>query len=170
MDSALTLAKRANDVLNQNPLVANIDITTAASDWLWAVFAVMLVSAIGLFGLSFTRPMGERAFHELAAAICFTASIAYFAMASDLGATAVQVEYIRGGTLGQNWVDVGVQNPTRSIWYARYIDWTITTPLLLLELAFTTGLPLSQIFIFPTTKLPQSCSSESSASTAQRTS
>lgn len=57
-------------------LVANIDITTAASDWLWAVFAVMLVSAIGLFGLSFTRPMGERAFHELAAAICFTASIA----------------------------------------------------------------------------------------------
>ncbi|GAA5873545.1 hypothetical protein JCM16303_001159 [Sporobolomyces ruberrimus] len=147
MDSVVSLAKRANDVLNENPLVANIDITTHASDWLWAVFAVMLLSALVLFGLSFTRPIGQRAFHELAAAICFTASVAYFAMASDLGATAVQVEYIRGGTLGQNWVDVGVNNPTRSIWYARYIDWTITTPLLLLELAFTTGLPLSQIFI-----------------------
>ncbi|GAA5924262.1 opsin family protein [Sporobolomyces koalae] len=147
MESTGAILKRANDVLDYNPLVANIDITTHASDWLWAVFAVMLVSAMALFGLSFTRPAGQRAFHELAAAICFTASIAYFAMASDLGATAVPVEFIRGGTLGQNWVDVGVQNPTRSIWYARYIDWTITTPLLLLELAFTTGLPLSQIFI-----------------------
>lgn len=86
-------------------------------------------------------------------------------MASDLGATAVPVEFIRGGTLGENWVDVGVLRPTRSICgsslfpltpslltpfldagYARYIDWTITTPLLLLELALTTALPLSQVF------------------------
>lgn len=32
------------------------------------------------------------------------------------------------------------------IWYARYIDWTITTPLLLLDLLLATGLPLSNIF------------------------
>jgi len=58
-------------------LVANIDITTAASDWLWAVFAVMGLSAIALLVLGHaTRPIGERAFHELAAALCFTASIA----------------------------------------------------------------------------------------------
>ncbi|GAA5994770.1 hypothetical protein JCM5350_007988 [Sporobolomyces pararoseus] len=148
MDSVVSLVKRAgNNALSENPTVANIDITTHASDWLWAVFSIMLLSALVLFGLSFTRPIGQRAFHELAAAICFTASVAYFAMASDLGATPVQVEYIRGGSLGQNWVDVGVQNPTRSFWYARYIDWTITTPLLLLELALATGLPLSQIFM-----------------------
>lgn len=146
-DALVSLFKRANNALDKNPTVANIDITTHASDWLWAVFCIMMLSAIVLFALGFRRPVGQRAFHELAAAICFTASIAYFAMASDLGATAVEVEYIRGGSLGQNWVNVGVPNPTRSIWYARYIDWTITTPLLLLELAFTTGLPLSQIFI-----------------------
>lgn len=29
---------------------------------------------------------------------------------------------------------------------SRYIDWTITTPLLLLELALATGLPLPKIF------------------------
>ena len=34
----------------------------------------------------------------------------------------------------------------RSIWYARYIDWTITTPLLLLEILLATGLPLTEIF------------------------
>ncbi|GAA5830536.1 hypothetical protein JCM11251_002506 [Rhodosporidiobolus azoricus] len=133
--------------INSNPLVANIDITEQATDWLWAVFAVMLVSAIVIFALGHRRPVGERAFHELGSALCFTASIAYFAMASNLGATPVEVEYIRGGTLGQNWVDLGVANPTRSIWYARYIDWTITTPMLLLELLLATGMPLSQIFM-----------------------
>ncbi|TNY24233.1 hypothetical protein DMC30DRAFT_413466 [Rhodotorula diobovata] len=144
MDASLL---KRNNVLDVNPTVANIDITTAASDWLWAVFAVMALSAIVLLVLGHaTRPIGERAFHELAAALCFTASIAYYSMASDLGATAVPVEFIRGGTLGENWVDVGVLRPTRSIWYARYIDWTITTPLLLLELALTTALPLSQVF------------------------
>lgn len=37
-------------------------------------------------------------------------------MASDLGATAVPVEFVRGGTLGENWVALGVTDPTRSIW------------------------------------------------------
>lgn len=126
----------------------------------------MALSAFGLLGLGFTRPQGQRGFHTLAAAVCFTASIAYFCMASDLGAVAIQVEFVRGGTLGENWQQVGVQDPTRSIWvcqttlgqcqarpadqrlqYARYIDWTITTPLLLLELLLCTGLPLSEIFM-----------------------
>lgn len=64
-----------------------------------------------------------------------------FAMASDLGATPVQVEFVRGAA------DGGYPIPYRQVWYARYIDWTITTPMLLLELLLTTGLPLSQLFI-----------------------
>ncbi|GAA6005399.1 hypothetical protein JCM10207_002968 [Rhodosporidiobolus poonsookiae] len=141
------VARALGGSIEQNPLTSNIDITEAATDWLWAVFAIMLVGAIAIFGLGHRRPVGERAFHELGAALCFTASIAYFAMASDLGSTPIQVEFIRGGSLGQNWVDLGVANPTRSIWYARYVDWSCTTPLLLLELVLGTGLPLSQIFI-----------------------
>jgi bacteriorhodopsin len=62
-------------------------------------------------------------------------------MASDLGATPVQVEWVRGAA------DGGYPIPYRQVWYARYIDWTITTPMLLLELLLTTGLPLSQLFI-----------------------
>ena len=34
---------------------------------------------------------------------------------------------------------------TEKIWYARYIDWTITTPALLLTLLLSTGLPMSSI-------------------------
>jgi bacteriorhodopsin len=36
-----------------NPTVANIDITTATTDWLWAVFAIMLVSDLVFIFLSF---------------------------------------------------------------------------------------------------------------------
>ncbi|SCZ90620.1 BZ3500_MvSof-1268-A1-R1_Chr9g10899 [Microbotryum saponariae] len=135
-----------NNALALNPLTSNIDITTHASDFLWAIFSIMAASGIGLLALGSTRPLGQRAFHHLAAAICFTASIAYFCMASDLGSTPIAVGFIRSGSLGANWVAVGVDRPTRSIWYARYIDWVITTPLLLLELLLATGLPLTEIF------------------------
>lgn len=110
-----------NNALSSNPLSSNIDITTHASDFLWAVFAVMIASAIGLIVWGGMQPIGRRAFHHLGAALCFTASIAYFCMASDLGSTPIAVEYIRGGSLGANWVAQGVADPTRSIWYARYI-------------------------------------------------
>ncbi|KAN0064830.1 hypothetical protein ACQY0O_001887 [Thecaphora frezii] len=138
---ALSLLKR-NEALRVNPTVADIDITTGGSSWLWAVFSLMSATGLGCMFWGMKTSRGERTFHYLSAAIMATASIAYFSMASDLGATAVRVEYLRDyrpqpdGSL-----------PTRSIWYARYIDWTITTPLLLLEILLVSGLPLSTIFV-----------------------
>ena len=67
-------------------------------------------------------------------------------MAADYGSAPVPVQYIRGGVLGKKWIKAGVLHPTRSVWYARYIDWTFTTPLLLLELSLATGLPLAKTF------------------------
>lgn len=52
-------------------------------------------------------------------------------MASNLGNTPISTTMRREGT--------------RAIWYSRYIDWTITTPLLLLTLLLATGLPLGDI-------------------------
>lgn len=37
----------ANNVLNVNPVVADADLTTHGSDFLWAAFAVMLTTALG---------------------------------------------------------------------------------------------------------------------------
>lgn len=134
----------ARSSINSNPLVADIDITSQATDFLWAVFAVMLFTTIGiLFYANFVVPKHQRAFVYLSAAITGTASIAYFALASDLGGTPIQVEYLNGFDLSRT----GGRIPTRSIWYARYIDWTITTPLLLLELLLVSGMPLSNIFL-----------------------
>jgi len=91
---------------------------------------------------AFRQPIGKRSFHFFGMAILATASIAYFSMASNLGKTGILAEFNRTSSFWSGNPD----NAIRSIWYARYIDWTITTPLLLMELLLTTGLPLSYIF------------------------
>jgi len=121
-----------NRALEVNPPNADININYKASNFLWAIFAAMLFTDILMMAWCFTLPKGRRTFHYLSIIILTTASIAYFSMASDLGATPVYVEFY----------DVGY---TRQIWYVRYIDWVITTPCLLLELVLATGLPLSDI-------------------------
>ena len=67
-------------------------------------------------------------------------------MAANLGGTPIAVGYIRAGGLGADAVARGVARPTRAIYYPRYIDWVITTPLLLLELLLATG---TLLFHFP---------------------
>lgn len=121
----------ANGVFDSNPSNSDITINTHGSDWLWAVFAIMLFTDIGMIAWMATLPKGRRVFHHLAIIILTTASIAYFSMASNLGGTPIETEFF--------------QRATRSIWYVRYIDWVITTPALLLELLLATGLPLSDI-------------------------
>jgi len=117
--------------VNVNPPNAQIHITNHGSDWLWAVFAVMLLSMLGMFAWSYTRPRGTRFFHNIALIILLVSTISYFAMASDLGATPIQTEFRARGT--------------RQIWYVRYIQWFINFPLLLILMLFATGLALTEI-------------------------
>ncbi|CAD6885182.1 unnamed protein product [Tilletia controversa] len=145
--SASSLLARAagNQATQVNPSLADIDLTTSGSSFLWFVFTVMAATAIGTSVWAFTTvEPHRRVFHFLTIAILTTASVAYFGMASNLGETPVQVEFIRegGAILAQNGGRL-----TRGIWYARYIDWTITTPLLLLEILLVSGVPTSTILL-----------------------
>jgi bacteriorhodopsin len=97
----------------------------------------MTVSTLAFIGLSFTKPRSERLFHYITAAITMVAAIAYFSMGANLGWTAILVEYPRS--------DPKVAGLYRQIFYVRYIDWVITTPLLLLDLLLTAGLPTPTI-------------------------
>jgi bacteriorhodopsin len=126
------ISKRANDALNANPNVfrypvsSDINLTTHGSDWYWAVTAVMVVSTIGFMGWSFAVPRRARLFHYITAAITLVASIAYFTMASNLGYAAIPVEFVRSNSK--------VAGFYREIFYVRYIDWFVTTPVSLLRL------------------------------------
>jgi len=129
--------RRGNDALKingntVNGATADIAITTWGSDWYWTVCAVMTVSMFAFAGLSFTRPRSARIFHYITTGIVLVAAVAYFSMASNLGFTPIAVEFHRGGEDAGNY---------REIFYVRYIDWVITTPLLLMDLLLTAGMP-----------------------------
>nr|POF05465.1 hypothetical protein CFP56_69491 [Quercus suber] len=130
--------KRENDALNVNGNTVNgrtadIAITTHGSDWYWAVTAVMVVATFIFMGLALMKPRQQRIFHYITASITLVASIAYFSMGSNLGFTPIAVEFQRS--------DHTVAGFYREIFYVRYIDWFITTPLLLMDLLLTAALP-----------------------------
>ncbi|PCH38215.1 family A G protein-coupled receptor-like protein [Wolfiporia cocos MD-104 SS10] len=121
--------------LDHNPPDAARHITPGGSKWLWAVCAMMAASDLAMIFWAFSRARGTRLFHQIGIIVLTTATIAYFAMASDLGAAPVLIEFPRGSPR----VD-------RQVFYVRYIQWFITLSSLLLELLLATGLTLSDIF------------------------
>ncbi|KAJ9609118.1 hypothetical protein H2200_006889 [Cladophialophora chaetospira] len=120
-----------------NTVTTNNHITAAGSDWYWTVCSVMTVSAFGFMIHSFFKPRSQRLFHYLNATVCVVAAVAYFAMGSNLGWTAIEVEWLRS--------DAQVHGNLRQIFYVRYIDWFITTPLIVAQLLLTAGLPTPTI-------------------------
>ncbi|KAL9116274.1 MAG: hypothetical protein Q9187_007202 [Circinaria calcarea] len=111
-------------------------ITVRGSNWFWAVCAVMAFSTFLILGASYARSRSHRLFHYICAAITLTAAISYFSMASNLGQTPIQTQFVR-----PNPKVGGIPGGTREIFYVRYIDWFVTTPLLLLDLLLTAGMP-----------------------------
>jgi bacteriorhodopsin len=101
------------------------------------VTAILGAATFVIMALSFSKTRANRLFHYITAAITLVASIAYFCMGSNLGWTAIQVEFERNGPK--------VHGNIRQIFYVRYIDWFITTPLLLLDLLLTCGIPTPTI-------------------------
>ncbi len=130
-----------NDVFRHNGFTntatTNNHITTAGSDWYWTVCAVMTVSAFGFMIHSFFKPRSQRLFHYLNATICIVAAVSYFCMASNLGWTAIEVEFLRN--------DSQVRGNLRQIFYVRYIDWFITDPLIIAQILLIAGLPTPTI-------------------------
>ena len=98
-----------NNALNSNPPNAAIDITTRGSDWLWAVFAIMLFADLIFVAWSmFAVPRGQRVFHHIGVVILSVAMVGYFCMAADLGSVAIPVEFVRFNT--------NLAGPDRAIW------------------------------------------------------
>lgn len=117
----MSLFKRENQALQINNYRVNgspVDpdsITTHGSDWYWAVCSVMTVATLTFVGLSVTKPRSKRIFHYITAGVTMVAAIAYFSMASNLGWTAIPVEFYRNNSQ--------VHGRYREIFYVRYIDW-----------------------------------------------
>ncbi|KAI9810194.1 MAG: hypothetical protein M1827_006640 [Pycnora praestabilis] len=110
---------------------------------LWVVFVLMVIATIAFSVMAFRIPVQQRLFHIITAFITTFAAISYFAMATGDGnsfAKYVEVEQ------NQHVPDT-TQVIYRQIYWARYVDWSITTPLLLLDLAFLAGLSGANILV-----------------------
>lgn len=92
---------------------------------LWITFALMAGSAVGFAALGATKPMNLRSHAFVSTGIVSFAAAAYYALATNSGKTSVAVE--PGSSV------------TRAIFYARYIDWFFTTPLLLVDILLIAG-------------------------------
>ena len=92
--------------------------------WLWFDTIVMLIGGLLILAIGKQRNSGEQAHTIYHGIVPIIAACSYLAMAVGQGSLL----------LHQGAADTG---NTRLFYYARYVDWTFTTPLLLLSLAYT---------------------------------
>ncbi|CAM1510553.1 Fc.00g008880.m01.CDS01 [Cosmosporella sp. VM-42] len=131
----MTILLRGNDALNTNPPVG-VDETLSlhGSDWLWAVTAIYIASFIGLLCLCFVAHESQRVFHYIFTIALLVGSVTYYAQASDLGWSIVQqTDQLSNGM-------------TRQIFFARYINWSVSFPSIVLALGLLSGISWTTIF------------------------
>jgi len=109
---------------------------------LWVVFIIMVISSAVFAGLAWKVPVQKRFFHVITTLITVIASLSYFAMATGHGVTLHRIViHEQHDTVPDTWHVI-----LRHVFFARYIDWAITTPLLLIDLAALAGLSGASIF------------------------
>ncbi|KAL8815526.1 MAG: hypothetical protein Q9191_008456 [Dirinaria sp. TL-2023a] len=110
---------------------------------LWVVFVIQLLSSIAFYAMAFRVPVQKRMFHILTAFITTFAAISYYGMAIKDG---IAINTI---TVGHE-IEAGIEIPlyaNREVYWARYVDWSVTTPLLLLDLSLLAGLSGANILV-----------------------
>jgi bacteriorhodopsin len=108
---------------------------------LWVVFAIMLIST-GMFTvLSWNVPVQRRLYYVVTTLITTFASISYFGMASGTGiAQHCLKTKVHGSEVIDGWIKESTKEVCREVYWARYVDWSVTTPLLLLDLCLLAGI------------------------------
>jgi len=109
---------------------------------LWVVFFLMIIATLLFVILSRTVPASKRLYHYITTLITIIAALSYFAMATHSGITWHHSR-IREH---HDHVPDTFRHVHRPIYYARYIDWALTTPLLILDLSLLSGLNGASIF------------------------
>lgn len=103
---------------------------------LWVVTIIMLLASLAFYAMAFRVPPQKRLFHVLTAFITTFAFLSYFAMASGDGIAYNKITEIEE----HKHVPDTEKIICREVYWARYVDWSVTTPLLLADLSLMAGL------------------------------
>lgn len=99
---------------------------------LWITFILLAASALSFTIIGSTQPMKLRAHSFVGTAITTIAAATYYTLATHSGYVPVLT--------GE-----GSSGLYRDVFYARYIDWAFTTPLLLLSVLLIAGAPFGHV-------------------------
>lgn len=124
---------RVNDALTINPPAGDQFYTVNGSNWSWTVAAVYTLTFVIVYALSFKARAGEKFFHYLFTVANLVGAITYFALASDIGYSVVEVS---------NNLDYGL---TRQIFFAKYINWVVNFPIAIISLGVLSGVSWTTI-------------------------
>ncbi|SCV04331.1 LAMI_0H15258g1_1 [Lachancea mirantina] len=142
--SARELIKRAgNQATTVNPAYGvEYAMSTRGSDWLWAVFSIFaaltVVYSIVLIHAERVGTDIKRIAVVGPLAISLVLAFSYYTMASNLGWTAIQAEFNRHSSEFQDTIP-----GFRQIFYAKYVAWFLTWPILLYLLELTATITTS---------------------------
>jgi len=100
---------------------------------LWVVFVAMLVVSLIFGSMAYKMPTAKRLFHVLTTLVTVFATLSYFAM-------AVGARYDGHGSVFHETHDKDGHSVMRQVFYARFIDWSLTLPLLTADLALLAGM------------------------------
>ena len=124
---------RVNDALTINPPAGDQFYTVHGSNWSWTVAAVYTLTFVIVYALSFKARAGEKFFHYLFTIANLVGAITYFALASDIGYSVVEVS---------NNLNYGL---TRQIFFAKYINWVVNFPIAIISLGVLSGVSWTTI-------------------------
>jgi bacteriorhodopsin len=104
---------------------------------LWAVFVIMVLASASFAALAWTVPVSRRLYHVLTTLITIIAALSYYGMATKQGTTYHHINKTHHHNKG---IPPTHEDIFRQVFWARYVDWALTTPLLLVDLSLLAGL------------------------------
>jgi len=110
---------------------------------LWVVFVLMVIASASFTALSWKVPVSRRLYYVITTIITIVAALSYFAMATGHGVSIHKIT-IRHQ---HDHVPDTFEHIHRQVYWARYVDWSLTTPLLLLDLGLLAGMSGAHIIM-----------------------
>ncbi|KAI5926983.1 hypothetical protein F4810DRAFT_651658 [Camillea tinctor] len=107
---------------------------------LWVVCVIMGISSLAFYAMAMRVPVQKRLFHVLMSFVTTFAFFSYYAMATGDGVNPHT-------TIIDTKLHVIYEVVRRELYWARYIDWSLTTPLLLFNLGLVSGLDGASILV-----------------------
>jgi bacteriorhodopsin len=109
---------------------------------LWVVFVLMTIAFLAFSALSWTVPASRRLLHSLTTLIVLISGLSYLAMATGSG---FFWHHYRVREKHDHVPDT-FQTVHRQVYWVRYLEWLLTTPLILTDLVLLAGLNGSNLF------------------------